>query len=802
MTNHWVDIKNTDLVVVMGGNAAEAHPVGFRWAIDAKIHNKAKILVIDPRFTRTAAVADEYVPLRPGTDIAFLNGVLNYLITNDKYQHEYVREYTNASFLVRDDFAFNEGLFSGWDESKGQYDRSSWNYQFDADGYALRDMELKHPRCVWNLLKEHVSRYTPEVVENICGTSQADFFKACEMIAETSARNKTMTSLYALGWTEHTIGSQIIRNMAILQLILGNIGMPGGGINALRGHTNVQGITDIGSMATSLPGYLNLPQDKHVDLQTYLAANTPKMTARGQINYWSNYPKFFISLLKSFYGDNATPENNFGYDWMPKWDMLYDTMNYIDMMEHGKVNGLLVQGYNVVASMANKHKTVSALSKLDFLVVIDPLKSETSHFWQNHGEFNDVDPASIKTEVFSLPSSLFAEEEGSITNSGRWLQWHWAGAQPPGEGKTDSAIIAELMLRVRKLYAEEGGALPEQVLNMSWNYSQPDHPSSEEVAKEFNGRALVDLKDPNGNIILKKGQQLSSFGQLRDDGSTASACWIYTGSWTEAGNQMARRDNSDPSGLGNHLGWSWAWPLNRRILYNRASLDRQGKPWDPKRAIISWDGTKWGGYDVPDFTAAPPGSDVNPFIMQQDGMGRLFAVDKMVEGPFPEHYEPVESPIGTNPLHPNVITSPTVRILTKLNELGTADEFPYVGTSYRLTEHFHTLTKNSLLNAITQPEAFAEISETLAKKIGVKAGDLIKVSSRRGYLKLKAVVTKRIKLFHVNGKEVEVVGLPIHWGFFGETHKSILTNTLTPSIGDSNTHTPEFKAFLVNVEKA
>ncbi len=802
MTNHWVDIKNANLVLVMGGNAAEAHPVGFRWAIDAKINNKAKILVVDPRFTRSAAVADEHVRLRPGTDIAFLSGVLNYLITNDKYQKEYVREYTNASFIVRSDFDFADGMFSGWDDAKKQYNRSSWNYEFDEDGYARRDPTLTHPRCVFNLLKKHVSRYTPDVVSNICGTPEVDFLKACEMIAETAAPDKTMTSLYALGWTEHTVGAQNIRTMAMIQLMLGNIGMPGGGINALRGHTNVQGLTDVGVMATALPGYLALPHERFATLGAYLEGNTPKTTGRGQVNYWSNYPKFFISLLKSFYGNKATPENEYGYHWLPKWDKMYDTMQFMDMMENSEVNGFIVQGYNVVACMPNKNKSIRALSNLKFLVVIDPLSCETANFWQNHGEFNDVDPASIQTEVFNLPSSCFAEEEGSITNSGRWVQWHWQGAEPPGEGKTDSAVIAEIMMKVRELYEKEGGAGAESFLNMRWDYSQPKHPASDEIAKEINGRALADLTDANGNVVVKKGQLFSSFAQLRDDGSTECGMWIYAGCWTEAGNQMARRDNADPSGLGNHLGWSWAWPLNRRILYNRASLDPSGKPWDPKREIISWQGNKWGGFDVPDFTAAAPGSGVNPFIMQPEGVGRLFAIDKMAEGPFPEHYEPMESPIGTNPLHPDVVTSPTVRVFANDSNFGTSDQYPYVATTYRLTEHFHTLTKSARLNAITQPEAFAEISETLAEKIGVQSGDIVKVTSIRGYVKVKAAVTKRVKALQVNGQTVEVVGLPIHWGFKGAARKTYLTNVLTPSVGDSNTQTPEFKAFLVNIEKA
>ncbi|MDR2244378.1 MAG: molybdopterin-dependent oxidoreductase, partial [Burkholderiales bacterium] len=470
MTNHWVDIKNANLVTVMGGNPAEAHPVGFRWAIDAKINNGAKILVIDPRFTRSAAQADEYVQLRPGTDITFLLGVIHYLISNDKIQHEYVRNYTNASFLVRDDFAFHDGLFSGYDAEKRTYNRSSWAYQLDELGFAKRDPSLSHPRCVWNLLREHVSRYTPEVVENICGTTQDRFKVACELIAETSVPHKTMTSMYALGWTEHTVGAQNIRAMAMIQLLLGNIGMPGGGINALRGHTNVQGITDLGIMATALPGYLALPSERqHPDFRTFLSATTPKLQVQGQVNFWGNYPKFFTSLLKSFYGDNATPDNDFGYDWLPKWDRSNDFMYTMSAMEDGLLNGCICQGVNLLAMFPDSNKSTRALSKLKYFVGIDPLDCETSSFWENHGEFNDVNPASIQTEVFRLPSSCFAEEEGSRVNSGRWLQWHWKGSDVPGEGRDDTKNIAGIMMAVRRLYEQEGGKATEPLLNMSWN---------------------------------------------------------------------------------------------------------------------------------------------------------------------------------------------------------------------------------------------------------------------------------------------------------------------------------------------
>ncbi|STF01366.1 formate dehydrogenase-O, major subunit [Escherichia coli] len=473
------------------------------------------------------------------------------------------------------------------------------------------------------------------------------------------------------------------------------------------------------------------------------------------------------------------------------------------MMKEGKVNGYICQGFNPVASFPNKNKVIGCLSKLKFLVTIDPLNTETSNFWQNHGELNEVDSSKIQTEVFRLPSTCFAEENGSIVNSGRWLQWHWKGADAPGIALTDGEILSGIFLRLRKMYAEQGGANPDQVLNMTWNYAIPHEPSSEEVAMESNGKALADITDPaTGAVIVKKGQQLSSFAQLRDDGTTSCGCWIFAGSWTPEGNQMARRDNADPSGLGNTLGWAWAWPLNRRILYNRASADPQGNPWDPKRQLLKWDGTKWTGWDIPDYSAAPPGSGVGPFIMQQEGMGRLFALDKMAEGPFPEHYEPFETPLGTNPLHPNVISNPAARIFKDDAEaLGKADKFPYVGTTYRLTEHFHYWTKHALLNAILQPEQFVEIGESLANKLGIAQGDTVKVSSNRGYIKAKAVVTKRIRTLKANGKDIDTIGIPIHWGYEGVAKKGFIANTLTPFVGDANTQTPEFKSFLVNVEK-
>lgn len=813
MTNHWTDIKNADLVLIMGGNAAEAHPCGFKWVTEAKAHNKARLLVVDPRFTRSASVADYYAPIRTGTDIAFLGGLINYLLENDKIQHEYVRNYTDVSFIVKEGFSFEDGLFNGYDAEKRTYpDKSSWGYEIGEDGYAKVDPTLTHPRCVFNLLKQHYSRYTPDVVSNICGTPKDMMLKVWAEIAETSKPGKVMTIMYALGWTQHSVGAQMIRTGAMVQLLLGNIGMPGGGMNALRGHSNIQGLTDLGLLSTSLPGYLTLAMDAEQDYDTYIAKRTAKPLRPGQLSYWQNYGKFHVSLMKAWFGKSATKENNWCYDWLPKLDMPgagYDVLRYFDMMYQGKVNGYFCQGFNPIASFPNKAKVGAALARLKWMVVMDPLVTETSEFWRNVGEYNDVDTASIKTTVFRLPTSCFAEEDGSIVNSGRWLQWHWKGAEPPGQARPDIAIMAGLFHRLREMYRKDGGAFPDPILGLDWSYLKPDEPGPDELAREFNGKALSDLVDPaNGMILAKAGEQLPGFALLRDDGSTASGCWIFAGSWTQQGNQMGRRDNSDPYGMGQTLGWAWAWPANRRILYNRASADVSGKPWDPeKKRLVWWNGKSWGGTDVPDYKAdVPPEAGMNPFIMNPEGVARLFAVDKMAEGPFPEHYEPFETPIGVNPLHRDnrkAISNPAARVFKNDMELfGTADEFPYAATTYRLTEHFHYWTKHCRLNAITQPEQFVEIGEALAKELGINAGDKVRVSSNRGYIKAVAVVTKRIRPLQVDGKTVHHVGIPIHWGFAGMARNGFLANTLTPFVGDGNTQTPEFKSFLVNVEKA
>ncbi len=803
MTNSWTDIRNTDLVVIMGGNAAEAHPCGFKWVTEAKANRGAKLIVVDPRYTRSASVSDFYAPIRQGSDIAFLLGVIKYCIDNDRVQWDYVRAFTNAAYLIKDGFAYQDGLFTGYDPEKREYDRSTWDYVIGEDGYVVTDETLQNPRCVWNMLKEHISVYTPEMVERICGTPKDSFLKVAEMISECSSPTKTMTSMYALGWTQHSKGSQNIRCMAMLQLILGNIGVRGGGMNALRGHSNIQGLTDIGLMSNLIPGYLNIPTEREVDYDTYIASRGFKPLRPNQVSYWQNYPKFFVSFMKAMWGSAATPENDFAFHYLPKLDVpSYDVLRAFEMMDQGSMHGYFCQGFNPLLSFPDRGKITRSLSKLDYLVIMDPLETETARFWENHGAYNDVDTASIQTEVYQLPTSCFAEDEGALVNSGRWLQWHWPGQNLPGEARLDTWIMAQIHLRLKKLYAEEGGVFPDAIRDLHWPYANPDDPTANEIAMEMNGYAVSDVADPNdpSKKLLEAGKQVPGFAALRDDGSTAAGCWIYSGSYTEEGNKMARRDNTDPDATGAYPNWTFSWPANRRILYNRASCDINGRPWDPSRPLIQWDGERWTGYDVPDIPPTSRPQDVGPFIMNPEGQSRLFTRGMLRDGPFPTHYEPFESPV-VNVIAPAVRGNPVARVFeSDRASFGDASEFPYAATSYRLTEHFHYWTKHVWVNAVLQPEFFVEISEELAAEKGIEKGGWVRVWSKRGEVHAKAVVTKRIKPLICDGKPVHIVGIPLHWGFQGKTRNGFGPNSLTPFVGDANIETPEFKAFLVNVE--
>src|SRR2546428_4109849 len=707
MTNGWVDVRNADVVLVMGGNPAENHPCGFKWAMEAKRERNAKLVVVDPRFTRTASVADVYAPIRPGTDIAFLNGIIRYALSTGRYHEEYVRIHTAGPYIVSEKFAFEDGLFSGFDPAKAQYDKSAWAYEPDpkTNGYQV-DPTMKHPRCTLQLLKKHVERYTPEMVERICGTPKESFLKVADVVTSTGNAQRVGTIMYALGWTQHSVGVQMIRAAATLQLLLGNVGRPGGGVNAMRGHSNIQGATDIAGVFDNLPGYLATPESESVDLKEYLATVTPTTLnhqAWASMDFWSSYPKFMVNLLKSLYGDAATKENDWGYQWLPKIDGNYSWLYIYDDMYRGNSvraggtepgpEGLLTFGFNPVGVGPNTSKIINALSKLKFLVVGDNYQIETATFWKAPKEYGGPDSSQIQTEVFQLPCSGFAETDGSFTNSARWLQWKWKALDPPGQAKTDQEILARIFLAVRDLYRKEGGALPEAVLSIDWSYTNPNSPDFGEVLKEISGKALDDIKDPKDptKIIKKKGDQLDGFAQLQDDGSTLCGNWLHSGCYSPAGNLTQRRNNADPTGLGMFHEWAFSWPANRRVMYNRASADAQGKPWDPTRPGIVWHGEKGVG-EGPDIKPDSPPGQFGAFIMLPEGVGRLYS-PVLNDGPFPEHYEAIEAPID-NPLHAKVTSNPVAKkFSTDKDKYGGRDQFPVVCTTYRLTKHFHYWTK-------------------------------------------------------------------------------------------------------------
>ena len=599
MTNHWVDFKNADLVWVMGGNPAEAHPAASNWVIEAKKQRKAKLIVVVTRasINRTAAVADVYAPIRPGSNIAFFGGVINYLLSNDKIHHEYVKHYTNAAFLIDPGFGFEDGLFSGYDETKRSYgSKDTWKYQMGPTGSPRSTKPCRTRNCVFQLMKKHYSRYTPEMVNKVCGTPKDAFLKICELVATTAAPNKTMAyHLYALGLTEHSNGSQNIRCAAMIQLLLGNMGMAGGGINALRGHSNVQGITDMCLYAQVLPGYLGAPTDGDKDFETYVAKRTPKALRPNQMNFPQNFPKWYASLAKAWYGNAATKENGFAYDYFPKLGGASDALSIFNDMFMGKVNGFFCQGFNPLASLPNKKKVGDALAKLKYMIVIDPLATDTSEFWKPHGEFNEVDPSKIQTEVFRLPATFFAETSGTLTNP--VASCSGAGRRPPMHRaiRRTTPKSSPRYSSFRAMYAKEGGAFPDAIRDLTWAYNQPFQPvargSAEGNQRQGAGRRARSEGPDQG--AREAGDQLPSFAMLRDDGSTSCGNWIYCGTWSQAGNNTARRDNSDPSGLGQTLNWGYAWPVNRRIIYNRASADLQGKPWDASRTVLKWTGSKW-----------------------------------------------------------------------------------------------------------------------------------------------------------------------------------------------------------------
>ncbi|PAE19539.1 formate dehydrogenase-N subunit alpha [Bacillus sp. 7504-2] len=787
MTNHWNDLQFADVLMVIGANPAENHPISFRW-ISKAIEKGGKLISVDPRYTRTSQMANVYGQLRSGTDIAFIGGMINYVLEHELYHKEYVAHYTNAAYIVADTYKFEDGMFSGYDEATRKYDQSQWAFKTDEEGNVLTDPTLTDPNCVYQLMKKHYARYDIDTVVGVTGTDKDTYIDICKTYGSTGEVGKAGTILYAMGGTQHTVGTQNIRAYAILQLLLGNIGIAGGGVNALRGESNVQGSTDFGLLYHNVPGYMEVPTGSEGDstYQGFLDRITP---ASG---YWVNKPKFYTSMLKSFYGDNATADNEFGYHFMPKIapGKDYSFMRLFDAMHRKELEGLILFGSNPVVGGPNSFKEQAAMANLKWMVAVDLFETETSAFWQKEA---GNDPSSVQTEVIFLPACSSFEKEGSVTNSGRWMQYRWQGIAPKGESRADLEITHMLARRLKELYKNESTPAAKQINALYWNYGDDDHPDIELVCRDING------------YDWKTKKQIQSFGDLQDDGSTTAGCWIYTGFYPENENLAKRRDNTN-EGMSNFLNWSFAWPANRRILYNRASADLNGKAWSKERVGIEWNAQegKWTGYDIPDFVATKGPDDPtfnDPFIMMAGGKGALYAAAKLNEGPFPEHYEPYENPISN--AFSSVQLNPAVQFgEEEMNAKGEADKYPIVATTYRLSEHWQSgaMTRNVPWLAELVNHMFIEISEELAKEKGIKEKDKVIVATARGEIEAYAMITKRFKPYKLKEKTVHHIGMPWHFGYKGIA-TGATANRLTPHIGCANSTIPEYKAFLCDVRR-
>jgi len=801
MTNHWLDLKNAKVFLIGGSNAAENHVMSMKWVQRAK-EQGAVVIHVDPRFNRTSSIADIYARVRPGGDIGYLNAVINYILENKLYDEEYVRTHTNALMLVGDGLAFDDGLFSGFDPAAHKYDTSKWVYALDKKTEKPeRAQSLDDPRTVFARMKEFYKRYTLEVGSRISGIPPEQI----QLIAETFARNRPGTIMYALGMTQHTVGVQNIRCYGVLQLLLGNIGKPGGGVNALRGEPNVQGATDMAVLYSYMPGYLSYPNHNEPTLEAW----TKK--------YGTFRAKFLVNGLKAWFGNAATAENQFGYGWLPRKNAAqnYSVFRIFETALEGKVKFLHVMGQNPMVTQPNLKLVEQALAKLDMLVVQDLWQTETACFWQRPG----VDPKSINTEVILLPAAYFMEKDGTISGSGRMVQWRYAAVEPPGYARPDLEIIDSIYKHVRELYRDSTLERDQIFRKAVWSYEGAS--KAEEVLKEINGRAFKDF--PDGS--LKAGDLVKGIANLQADGSTSSGCWIMAGVFGAGKNLSKRRDNkTDPSGLGIYPGFAWTWPGNIHILYNRASADAKGKPFDPSRPLVWWDEAKkeWTGFDGPDVPAKTDGPDTpngqRAFRMNGEGVGRLIALtykdpDPAVkgmprdasgvpyDGPLPEFYEPVESPVA-NALHPNVQSNPCLKYprVKGLQPVGTVKDYPYVLMTSSLSEHWcaGSVTRNvPWLNELV-PEPWIELPEKLAKKMGVKTDDRVRVSSARGEVVVKCLVTRRMDTLTVDGREVTVVWMPYNWGFKGLS-RGPSTNHITIDAGDPNVWCQETKACLVNV---
>lgn len=830
MTSHWIDFQNTDVILHCGSNSVENHPLSSKWLNKAH-ENGAKWIVVDPRYTRTAEMADIYCPIRSGTDIAFYGGMYNYIIEHDLWQHEYVLNYTNASYLLDPEYEFDPetGFFSGWDPEARKYSAATWHYQIESEtpwdtkpggDYAWvekpgtplftlpeheevkKDPTLTDPMCVWNKFKEHYARYDLDTVCSICGMDKETLELVYKTYASTGQPGKAGTILYALGQTQHTYGAQNTRAMSILQLLLGNVGIPGGGVNALRGEPNVQGATDMGMMVNEHPAYLKWANTTdRSSLRKWLESQTYSD------GYYTNKPKFIVSSLKEWFGENATFENDYGYDWWPKVPASpdYTIMSTFELMSQESIKGYFNWGMNPAASAPNAKFAREAMTNLEWLVVVDQVHTESATFWKAP----DMDPKEIQTEVYYLPCALIYEKPGTILNSGRWLQWRYQAVRPWDEAKPDYEICDLLYKELARLYQEEGGANPDPLLKMKWDYYVDGKVDPRAVCMALNGYRVEGSSIPDGNVDLCKG-----YSELQADGSTACAMWIYSGFWSNkddilnpAAQPIGRRDNYDASHIGLFANWAYSWPDNRRILYNRAASDPQGKPWNPDKVLNYWDGSKWVLIDRPDFVAVKNDKPVPPnnkaFFMLWEQNGRLESYG-MVDGPLPEHFEPFETPIDKNPLN-GQLQNPMLAFgdLPSVKR-GSAEEYPIIATTYSVTELWQTGSQTRSCPALLEamPSQFIEISEELAKEKGIKSGDMVRVYNNRGSATVPAIVTIRIKPLYVEGESRHIIGMTHHFGWAGTFGTGDVVNDLTPNVGDPNTFVPEYKAFLVNIEKA
>ncbi len=788
---------------------AEAHPVGFQWVMEAKARG-AKVIHIDPRFTRTSAMADTFVPLRVGSDIVFLGGIVNYVLQNELDFREYVVAYTNAATILSDDFRDTEdldGLFSGFDPESATYDPTSWQYagqesegfqrqdhheqretasamQHETHGMSVnahppRDETLQHPNCVYQVLKRHFARYTPEMVEQACGVSREAFLEVCEAWTSNSRRDRTTALVYSVGWTQHSVGVQYIRTGAILQLLLGNMGRPGGGILALRGHASIQGSTDIPTLFNLLPGYLPMPHAKqHPALEDWIDS----VRHPGAKGFWASAGAYGVNLLKAYWGEAATPDNDFCYDYLPRLTGDHGTYRTVLDMIDGKVKGYFLLGQNPAVGSAHGRAQRLGMANLDWLVVRDLFEIESATFWKNSPEIESGEIVSeeCRTEVFLLPAASHVEKEGTFTQTQRMLQWREKAVEPSGDCRSELWFFYHLGLLVRKRLADSTLERDRPILDLAWDYpvhGEHDEPSAETVLKEINGYEIA------------TGRPLSTFTEMKDDGSTAAGCWIYTGVYADGVNQAARRKpGSEQSWVAPE--WGWAWPANRRTLYNRASADPEGNPWSERKAYVWWDeeAGKWVGHDVPDIQVDKPPTYVPPegssglealagndaFIMQGDGKGSLFVPQGLVDGPMPTHYEPVESPFR-NPLYGQQ-ANPTRKVYDRADNPRNpsppeshVDVFPFVFTTSRLTEHHTAGGMSRYLQYLSelQPAMFVEVSPDMAIERGLEHMGWCHVITSRSAVEGRVMVTERLRPLRIEGRVVHQVWLPYHWGSGG-----------------------------------